>query len=364
LEGVVSVLLDFFKGKKVLITGHTGFKGSWLTKILINAGATVTGYALNPNTVPSLFSILNLDQRMHSIISDIRDYDALKKVFSDFQPEIAIHLAAQPLVRESYKNPKDTYEINVLGTVNFLECARLTPSVKSVLNVTSDKVYQNDDLKHMFVETDVLNGYDPYSNSKSCSELVTETYRKSYFFELNQSLSTARAGNVIGGGDFSKDRIIPDIVRSILNKEELLLRNPNAIRPYQHVLEPLFAYLLIIKSQYQDKNLEGAYNVGPSADDSISTLNLTNSFIQTFGKVTPFSVAKEQGPHEASYLKLNSDKLRKLMNWKPLLNVHEAIQLTSIWYLTYMNHQDMNRITDEQINLYIDKFNQAIEVKL
>ncbi len=363
LEGVVIVLLDFFKDKKVLITGHTGFKGSWLTKILMDAGAIVTGYALNPKTEPSLFSILKLHLNMNSVIADIRDYNRLKQVFDEFQPDIAIHMAAQPLVRESYVYPKETYEINVLGTIHFLECARLTPSVKSILNVTSDKVYQNDDSTHRFIETDILNGFDPYSNSKSCSELVTETYSRSYFKYSNQSVSTARAGNVIGGGDFSNDRIIPDIVRSILSGQELLLRNPNAIRPYQHVLEPLFAYLLIIKMQYENKDFEGAYNVGPSEEDSISTMDLTNAFMKVCGNKMKYQVDKGQGPHEAQYLKLDSTKIRLRMNWKPILSIREAIEMTSAWYLSYIQNQPTEKIMDDQIRLYIEKYNRLNSVK-
>ena len=245
--------LSFYKNKTILVTGHTGFKGTWLCKILINAGANVIGYSLDAPTDPNLFSLAKIENKMTSIIGDIRDYKKLKNVFDTYKPELVIHLAAQPIVRDSYKNPLYTYETNVMGTANILECVRLTESVKSFLNVTTDKVYLNDDTHdHPFKEDEMLDGFDPYSNSKSCSELVTHSYKKSFFADKRCAISTARAGNVIGGGDFANDRIIPDCIRAIENNEDIIVRNPYSTRPYQHVLEPLYIYLEILEKQYKD----------------------------------------------------------------------------------------------------------------
>ena len=250
-------MLDFYKNKKILVTGHTGFKGSWLTRMLVKAGAQVTGYSLEPPTDPSLFELCKLGADIDSVIGDVRDYDHLKAVFDKAQPEIVLHLAAQPLVRESYKDPVGTYETNVMGTVNICECVRRTPSVKSFLNVTTDKVYHNNEWAWGYRENEPLDGYDPYSNSKSCSELVTHSYINSFFNEMGIAVSTARAGNVIGGGDFADDRIVPDCVRAVQNGTDIIVRNPHSTRPYQHVLEPLYAYLMIAKSQYEDKKYAG-----------------------------------------------------------------------------------------------------------
>ncbi len=247
--------LKFFQNKNVLITGHTGFKGTWLARILLNAGANVTGYALEPPTSPSLFELMQLDKEMHSVNGDIRDLSHLLQVFEEVQPEIVFHLAAQPIVRDSYKDPVYTYETNVMGTVNICECVRLNPCVKSFLNVTTDKVYHNREWEWGYRETDPLDGYDPYSNSKSCSELVTHSYIHSFFDEMEVAVSTARAGNVIGGGDFANDRIVPDCIRAVAKKEPIIVRNPHSTRPYQHVLEPLAAYLMIARKQYETRNM-------------------------------------------------------------------------------------------------------------
>ena len=249
--------LSFYKNKRVFITGHTGFKGSWLCKILKMAGADVTGYSLAPQTNPNLFEIAHIDKNINSIIGDIRDYTSLEKAFFNAKPEIVFHLAAQPIVRESYEDPVYTYETNVMGTVNILECVRKSNCVKSFLNVTTDKVYENNEWVWGYRENDPLDGFDPYSNSKSCSDIVTHSYYKSFLKDLGVAVSTARAGNVIGGGDFAKDRIIPDCVRAVLKSEKIIVRNPNSTRPYQHVLEPLFAYLLIAQKQYEDIKYQG-----------------------------------------------------------------------------------------------------------
>ena len=245
-------LRSFYNGKKVLVTGHTGFKGSWLVRILTLAGAQVTGYALNPPTDPALFEIAGLEDTIHSIEGDVRDLAHLRRVFDEVKPEIVFHLAAQPIVRDSYRNPAYTYETNVMGTVNILECVRTTDCVKSFLNVTTDKVYLNKEWPWGYRENEELDGYDPYSNSKSCSELVTHSYKNSFFNDSHVAISTARAGNVIGGGDFANDRIIPDCIRAAIKHEDIIVRKPFSTRPYQHVLEPLYAYLMIAAMQYQD----------------------------------------------------------------------------------------------------------------
>lgn len=302
--------LSFYKGKKVFVTGHTGFKGSWLSRILIGAGAEVTGYSLLPPTKPSLFEIANISDGMNSVIGDIRDYDSLKSAFDAAQPEIVLHLAAQPIVRESYKNPAYTYETNVMGTVNILECVRNSNCVKSFLNVTTDKVYLNKEWSWGYRENEELDGFDPYSNSKSCSELVTHSYKNSFFADGNIAVSTARAGNVIGGGDFAEDRIIPDCVRAALNGEDIIVRNPFSTRPYQHVLEPLFAYLMIAAKQYEDIGYAGYYNVGPDEADCFQTGALVNLFVDKWGNDIKWIDRYDGGPHEATFLKLDCSKLK------------------------------------------------------
>ena len=298
------VNLDFYKNKKILITGHTGFKGSWLCKILLESGADVTGYSLEvPDS--SLFNKINLNVQMKSIIGDIRDFEKLEKIFRQTNPEIVFHLAAQPIVRESYENPMYTYETNVMGTVNILECVRNQLSVKSVLNVTTDKVYKNNEWEWGYRENEELDGFDPYSNSKSCSELITNTYKRSFFENRQIGVSTARAGNVIGGGDFAKDRIIPDCVRAAINKKNIIVRNSNSIRPYQHVLEPLFAYLLIAQKQYENKRYQGSYNVGPNEEDCIKTGEVVDLFVSKWGNGLSWECKEVKGPNEANFLKLD-----------------------------------------------------------
>ena len=269
---------DFYEGKRVLITGHTGFKGAWLSQILLMAGADLTGYALKPPTEPNLFSALGLEKKMRSVEGDIREQEKLWKVIEETKPELVLHLAAQPIVRESYRNPVYTYETNVMGTVNILEGIRRTDSVRSFLNVTTDKVYKNNEWEWGYRETDELDGYDPYSNSKSCSELVTHSYKNSFLNESGVAVSTARAGNVIGGGDFAEDRIIPDCVRAVSKGKKIMVRNPHSTRPYQHVLEPLGAYLKIVQAQYENPKKAGAYNVGPDDRDCITTGTLADLF--------------------------------------------------------------------------------------
>lgn len=332
-------MLEFYRGKTVLVTGHTGFKGSWLCRVLIGAGAKVVGYSDGLPTNPALFTLADVENKMHSVMGDVRDYEHLKAVFDQFQPEIAFHLAAQPIVRESYRNPRDTYETNVMGTVNFLECCRLTKSVRSVLNITTDKVYLNDDIPdHAFREDEPLDGYDPYSNSKSCSELVTHSYKKSFFTDGRCAVSTARAGNVIGGGDFASDRIIPDCVRAIEKGQEIVVRNPYSTRPYQHVLEPLSVYLTIAQKQYEDKRYEGYYNVGPDDCDCVTTGQLVDKFCEAWGNGASWVNRHDGGPHEAAFLKLDNTKIKKVFGWAPRWHIDETMREIVDWTKVYFEN--------------------------
>ena len=341
--------LSFYKGKKVSVTGHTGFKGSWLCRMLVNAGAIVTGYALEPPTNPNLFSLCGVQAKMTSIIGDVRVLDTLKSAFAQAQPEIVLHLAAQPIVRDSYKDPRNTYEINVMGTVNILECIRTSNCVKSFLNVTTDKVYQNNEWAWGYRENEPLDGFDPYSNSKSCSELVTHSYKNSFFADGQVAISTARAGNVIGGGDFANNRIIPDCIRAAENKEPIMVRNPHSTRPYQHVLEPLYAYLLIAARQYEDGNYADYYNVGPDDCDCITTGALTDLFCNKWGGEQTWENKFVGGPHEANFLKLDCSKLKTTFAWQPRWNVADAIDKTVDWTKVYLARGDIPAIMDKQI---------------
>ncbi len=351
---ITNNILSFYRNKKVLITGHTGFKGTWLCKMLINSGANVIGYSLDAPTNPNLFELSKIGDQMISIIGDIRDYDQLKVVFDKYQPEIVFHLAAQPIVRDSYTNPKYTYETNVLGTVNVCECIRLTKSVKSFLNVTTDKVYLNDEIpNHPFNEDEPLDGYDPYSNSKSCSELVTHSYKKSFFNKSNCAVSTARAGNVIGGGDFANDRIIPDCIRAIENGNDIVVRNPFSTRPYQHVLEPLFIYLIIAKKQYENRKYEGYYNVGPDDCDCVNTGDLVTLFCKKWGESVKWINISDDGPHEASFLKLDNQKIKNTFGWKPRWHIDECVQKVVQFYRVYLKNKEL---IPEEMNKEINEF--------
>ena len=342
--------LDFYKNKTVLVTGHTGFKGSWLCRILSNAGANVVGYSLEPPTNPSLFKEANIEKDITSIIGDIRDYNKLKIVFESYNPEIVFHLAAQPIVRDSYKKPRYTYETNVMGTVNVLECVRNSSSVKSVLNVTTDKVYKNNEWEWGYREDEPLDGFDPYSNSKSCSELVTHSYKYSFFNNSNVAISTARAGNVIGGGDFANDRIIPDCVRAIKNKEIIKVRNPYSTRPYQHVLEPLFVYLMIAQKQYEDINYQGYYNVGPDDCDCVTTGDLVDLFCKYYGEDAKWeNICESNAPHEANFLKLDCSKLKKTFNWKPRWHIDECMKMTCRFSKIWLSNEDISIEMDKEI---------------
>lgn len=347
-------MLNFYKGKKVLITGHTGFKGSWLCKILCLAGADVIGYSLEAPTNPSLFKITNIENNIISIIGDIRDLNKLKHVFEKYKPEIVFHLAAQPIVRDSYKFPVYTYETNVMGTVNIMECARISNYVKSIVNITTDKVYKNNEWEWGYRENEPLDGYDPYSNSKSCSELVTHSYKNSFFDNMNISVSTARAGNVIGGGDFANDRIIPDCIRAVISGENILVRNPYSIRPFQHVLEPLYAYMMIAYKQYENKEYEGYYNVGPDENDCITTGNLVDIFCNFWGNELKWENKFVGGPHEANFLKLDCSKLKSKFDWKPKWNINTAIEKTVEWTRCYIKNENINELMDKQIGEFFN----------
>ena len=345
--------LNFYKGKKVLITGHTGFKGTWLCRMLINAGAAVSGYALEPPTEPNLFDIADVKDKMHSYIGDIRDRDHLMEVFDKEQPEIVLHLAAQPIVRESYKDPVYTYETNVMGTVNICECVRLHPCVKSFLNVTTDKVYHNNEWVWGYRENEPLDGFDPYSNSKSCSELVTHSYKNSFFTDGRVAVSTARAGNVIGGGDFAKDRIIPDCVRAAEKHEDIIVRNPYSTRPYQHVLEPLYAYLMIAAKQYQDIKYADYYNVGPDDRDCFQTGALVDLFVKHWGEGLKWLNKSDGGPHEANFLKLDCSKLKATFNWHPHWDLDKAIEKVVEWSKCWLDGGDIPACMDKEIEEFL-----------
>lgn len=351
--------MNFYKGKKVLVTGHTGFKGSWLCKLLSMAGAEVTGYSLKPPTEPSLFKLANIEQEINSVIGDIRDLAAVQQVFEESQPEIVLHLAAQPIVRDSYKEPVYTYETNVMGTVNILECVRNSSCVKSFLNVTTDKVYLNKEWHWGYREIEELDGFDPYSNSKSCSELVTHSYKNSFFVDGRVAISTARAGNVIGGGDFANDRIVPDCIRAAVAGQDIVVRNPFSTRPYQHVLEPLAAYLMIAARQYEDIKFAGYYNVGPDDVDCFQTGALVDLFVSKWGAGLKWLNEYDGGPHEANFLKLDCSKLKAVFGWKPRWNLDTAIEKTVEWAKAWQKGEDVNDVMERQIEEFFcldDKF--------
>lgn len=354
MEKVVKRMIDlgFYNNKKVFVTGHTGFKGTWLCRILLGAGAEVTGYSLPAPTEPSLFSMAGLEGNIVSTIGDIRDLQYLKKSFDAARPEIVLHLAAQPIVRESYQSPAYTYETNVMGTVNILECIRTSSCVRSFLNVTTDKVYENKEWHWGYRENEPLDGFDPYSNSKSCAELVTHSYKNSFFSNSSVAISTARAGNVIGGGDFARDRIIPDCIRAVQKNEKIIVRNPHSTRPYQHVLEPLFAYLRIAQRQYEDSKYSGWYNVGPDECDCFTTGELVNIFCKTWGDGATWENRQIDGPHEANYLKLDCSKIKSVFDWKPVWHIAEAIEATCQWAKVWFSGGDIPAEMDRQVQSY------------
>lgn len=319
--------LSFYKNKRVFVTGHTGFKGTWLANILILAGAEVTGYSLESLTNPSLFALTGIEKKMHSITGDVRNREKLATAVDEAKPDIVFHLAAQPLVRLSYREPAETYETNVMGSVNILEAVRACPTVRSFVNVTTDKVYENKEWQWGYRENENLNGYDPYSNSKSCSELVTSSYRNSFFGTADSpAISTARSGNVIGGGDYSEDRIIPDCIRAALAGKEISIRNPHSTRPYQHVLECLSGYLVLAQKQFEDKSFAGAYNFGPDDESCVTTGELVTFFCEYWKGAAWKNVSEANAPHEANFLKLDCSKSKSTLHWNPHWNIRTAVE--------------------------------------
>ena len=345
--------LNAYKNKKVLITGHTGFKGSWMSVVLTNVGAKVIGYSSCTKTETRLFDLCGIKEQITHIKGDVRDLDHLVSVFKEYQPEIVIHMAAQPIVRDSYKDPVTTYSTNVMGTVNVLEAVRQAPSVRSFLNVTTDKVYENKEWQWGYRENEPLDGYDPYSNSKSCSELVTHSYEKSFFKNSNVAISTARAGNVIGGGDFAHDRIIPDCIRAMIEGKDIQVRNPYSIRPYQHVLEPVMAYLMIAIKQYEDISYASSYNIGPDEYDCINTGTLADLFVKYWGDGAKWINMSDDGPHEANFLKLDCSKLKSVFNWRPCWNIETAVKKTVEWTKVWIANGDIRSEMNKQIEEYL-----------
>ena len=349
---------DFYRGRKVLITGHTGFKGSWLSILLTWLGAEVYGYALDPPTEPSLYELASVDDLLSSTIGDIRNYDLLLNTLKEVKPEVIIHMAAQPLVKESYRNPRETFEINVMGTVNLLDAVRQIPGVRAILNVTSDKCYENKEWHWGYRENEPMGGYDPYSNSKGCSELVTSSFRNSFYNPKTYSnhglaLATGRAGNVLGGGDWAEDRLVPDFIRAIMRGEELKIRSPYAIRPWQHVLEPLSGYLLLCEKLYSwGPDFAEAWNFGADDDDSKNVEWITQRICELWGKNAAYKIDKEPQPHEASYLKLDCTKAKTLLGWHPQWDIETTLKMLVDWYKAYQSKSDLRQISINQIEQY------------
>lgn len=351
-----------FKGKNVLVTGHTGFKGSWLSLWLKELGANVTGYALDPPTSPALFNILNVEDEINSVIGDIRDLNNLKDTFQKCKPQFVFHLAAQSILRESYDKPKYTYEANVIGTLNTFEAVRNTDSVRVVINVTSDKCYKNKDWIRGYKENDAMGGFDPYSSSKGCAELLTNTYRNSYFNNQrlgkskHVSLASVRAGNVIGGGDWANARLIPDCVKALSEGKQIKVRNPEAIRPWQYVLDPLRGYLSLAEKMFKNGNkYEEAWNFGPSEENSIKVREMVEKILEFWGGGKWKDISKNTSDifHEDEYLKLNCSKAWKILRWKPILNINEALEVTISWYKSYYSKSnDMKEYTKKEITEY------------
>lgn len=354
LEIMRNVSTRFWKGKKVFITGHTGFKGAWLSFWLWKMEAHVTGYALEPPTSPSLFELLKLKSKIKSVYGDVRDLNFLKKNIGN--AEIVFHLAAQPLVLESYKNPVDTYATNVMGTINLLEACRENKNLKAIVNVTTDKCYENRENPEIaYKENEPMGGFDPYSNSKACSELVTDSYRKSFYKSGDKiGIATARAGNVIGGGDFASDRLIPDCIRGIIKGKKIIVRNPESTRPWQHVLEPLAGYLMLAESLCKaPKVFSEGWNFGPKEKDAKSVLYVMDIFCKLWGHGASYKIRKNhRAPHEAGYLKLNSLKAQKKLLWIPRWNSETAMKKTVEWYKGYLEKENLEKITSAQIESY------------
>lgn len=349
---------DIYKNRRVLITGHTGFKGSWICLLLNNLGADVYGYALEPPTKPSLFVEAKIDKTITSFIGDIRNLNNLESVLHKIQPEIVIHMAAQPIVRDSYKIPVETYSINVMGTVHLLEACRNTPSVKSIVVVTTDKCYENKEWHWGYRENEPMGGYDPYSNSKGCSELVTSAYRNSYFNPIEYekhgvAIASARAGNVIGGGDWANDRLIPDFIRAISINEKLIIRSPYAIRPWQHVLEPLTGYLTLAAKLFTEgPKYIGAWNFGPEDNDVKNVEWIIKTICTLWGKDAIYEIDPNPQLHEANYLKLDCSKAKAELGWSPKWDIEKALISIVKWNKDFLAGKDIRATTMAQINHY------------
>lgn len=345
---------DFWRGKRVLLTGHTGFKGSWLSLWLQSMGAELKGLALEPPTTPSLFVEAKVAQGMVSQIGDIRDYDTVLKVVAEFKPEIVIHMAAQPLVRYSYKNPIETYATNVMGTVHLLEAIRQAGTTKVVVNVTTDKCYENKEWVWGYREDEPMGGFDPYSSSKGCSELVTSAYRRSYFAEAGIALASARAGNVIGGGDWAEDRLVPDILRAFENKQPVVIRNPNSTRPWQHVLEPLSGYLTLAEKLWDEPQVyaEG-WNFGPKDEDAKPVGWIVERIASKWGDGATWQVDGGDHPHEAHYLKLDISKAKQRLLWAPRWCLDTALNQIVEWHQSWLAKADVRALSLAQIDQYI-----------
>lgn len=349
-----------YRNRRVLVTGHTGFKGSWLCLLLNRLGADVYGYALEPPTTPSMYFEARVHEVVTSYLGDIRDLNYLQEVFSEVQPEIVIHMAAQPLVRDSYLMPVETYSVNVMGTVHVLEACRHTPSIRAVVNVTTDKCYENKEWFWGYRENESLGGYDPYSNSKGCSELATAAYRNSFFnpdmyAEHRVAIATARAGNVIGGGDWAADRLIPDFLRAISSGSVVNIRSPYAIRPWQHVLEPLNGYLTLGAQLFKDgSRFIGAWNFGPNDTDTLPVEEITSTLCLLWGNQATYQVDTNPQPHEASYLKLDCSKAKMVLGWSPRWDIHTALASVVEWHQAYLRKDDMQRITFSQMDKFFE----------
>jgi len=351
---------DFWRGKRVFVTGHTGFKGSWLSLWLFSLGAEVKGYALNPPTAPSLFNEAKVSSIIDSQIGDIRDQDTLHESMTEFNPDILIHMAAQPLVRYSYDEPIETYEVNVIGTAKVLEVARSCPNVKSIVNITTDKCYENDGRSEGYKEEDAMGGYDPYSSSKGCAELVTSSYRRSFLQEQGVGLASVRAGNVIGGGDWADDRLIPDILRSFEKNEPVVIRNPKATRPWQHVLEPLSGYLILAQKMYHDQNkyAEG-WNFGPNEQDVKSVDWILNKMIAKWPN-SSWELDSSSNPHEANFLQLDISKAESKLGWKPIWELSYTLEKIIDWHQAWLNKEGMQAVCLSEIKAYmIDMSNEV-----
>ena len=346
--------MKFWQGKKVLLTGHTGFKGSWLALWLQSVGTNLIGFSLVPPTTPSLFEIARVKEGMTHIIGDIGDLHFLQKTLKKYQPEIIIHMAAQSLVRYSYQQPITTYASNVMGTVNLLEAVRLSNSVKVIINVTSDKCYANKEIARGYCETDRLGGYDPYSNSKACAELVTQAYYDSYFKSTDIGVATVRAGNVIGGGDWGKDRLVPDIIKASINQETVLLRYPNALRPWQHVLEPLNGYLMLGERLYESPlQYSGSWNFGPNEEEMKPVRWIADNIMQRWqGRAVKWLLDENSHPYESGLLKLDATKARTDLGWKLQWGIESALDKTVEWYQAYEKGKDMRDRTISHINAF------------